>query len=198
MVAFAISMRRAKDASLSVPSASSRLRAPSTQASMSLNKGINHLLTLQNGASSRRRFSSSISQAISPASTPAASPRPVSPIPLPDQDVPGPSMPIIEDPAALEAARLQKDHVTAEEELDAYLCALCESRSISTRTLVQFWDVSIFQLSSASDHQLTIQKLNEKKYPLLFQMALDVLPVQASAVPCEHIFSSSKQSCEDH
>lgn len=41
-------------------------------------------------------------------------------------------------------------------------------------------------------------KLNEKKYPFLFPVALDILPVQASAVPCERVFSSSKQSCEDH
>ncbi|KAJ6631139.1 hypothetical protein B0H10DRAFT_1773392, partial [Mycena sp. CBHHK59/15] len=28
----------------------------------------------------------------------------------------------------------------------------------------------------------------------LFHVALDVLPVQASAIPCEHIFSSSKET----
>lgn len=32
-------------------------------------------------------------------------------------------------------------------------------------------------------------------HPLLFPVALDVLPVQASAVPCERIFSSSKETC---
>jgi hypothetical protein len=30
---------------------------------------------------------------------------------------------------------------------------------------------------------------------LLFPIALDILPVQASAVPCEQIFSSSKETC---
>jgi hypothetical protein len=29
----------------------------------------------------------------------------------------------------------------------------------------------------------------------MFNVALDVLPVQASAVPCEHAFSSSKETC---
>jgi hypothetical protein len=29
----------------------------------------------------------------------------------------------------------------------------------------------------------------------MFNVALDVLPVQASAVPCEQIFSSSKETC---
>jgi len=31
----------------------------------------------------------------------------------------------------------------------------------------------------------------------MFQVALDVLPVQASAVPCERVFSSSKETCTD-
>lgn len=37
--------------------------------------------------------------------------------------------------------------------------------------------------------------MNEAKYPLLFRVALDILPVQASAVPCERVFSSSKETC---
>ena len=32
-------------------------------------------------------------------------------------------------------------------------------------------------------------------HPLLFPIALNVLPVQASAVPCERNFSSSKETC---
>ncbi|KAJ3754263.1 hypothetical protein EV360DRAFT_51962, partial [Lentinula raphanica] len=31
-------------------------------------------------------------------------------------------------------------------------------------------------------------------FPIIFQLSLDVLPVQASAVPCEHAFSSSKET----
>ncbi len=31
----------------------------------------------------------------------------------------------------------------------------------------------------------------------MFPVALDVLPVQASAVPCERLFSSSKETCTD-
>ncbi len=51
-----------------------------------------------------------------------------------------------EDPAVLEAAKVEKDRAIAEEDLDAYLCAPCESRSISAGTLVQFWDVSCFNI----------------------------------------------------
>ncbi|KAG6864107.1 hypothetical protein C0991_012449, partial [Blastosporella zonata] len=36
---------------------------------------------------------------------------------------------------------------------------------------------------------------DEHVFPLLFCVAMDVLPVQASAVSCEHVFSSSKETC---
>jgi hypothetical protein len=35
----------------------------------------------------------------------------------------------------------------------------------------------------------------EHDYPLLFAVALDILPVQASSIPCEHVFLSSKETC---
>ncbi|KAG9078540.1 hypothetical protein FRC06_008314, partial [Ceratobasidium sp. 370] len=37
------------------------------------------------------------------------------------------------------------------------------------------------------DHQFT--------YPLLYQIAMDILPVQASSVSSERVFSSSKLTC---
>ena len=40
-----------------------------------------------------------------------------------------------------------------------------------------------------------IMQRHERTYPLLFQIALDVLPAQASAVACECMFSSSKETC---
>lgn len=35
---------------------------------------------------------------------------------------------------------------------------------------------------------------NGSRYPLLTRIALDILPAQASAVPCERVFSSSKET----
>jgi len=32
-------------------------------------------------------------------------------------------------------------------------------------------------------------------YPVLFHLAMDILPAQATAVPCERVFSSSKETC---
>ncbi|KAL0961546.1 hypothetical protein HGRIS_006485 [Hohenbuehelia grisea] len=38
-------------------------------------------------------------------------------------------------------------------------------------------------------------EVEEFDLPLLFRVAMDVLPAQASAVPCERVFSSSKETC---
>jgi hypothetical protein len=32
----------------------------------------------------------------------------------------------------------------------------------------------------------------------MYRIALDILPVQASSVPCERLFSSSKETCTAH
>lgn len=35
---------------------------------------------------------------------------------------------------------------------------------------------------------------NQSCYPTLFSLAMDVLPIQGSAVPCEQVFSSVKET----
>ena len=39
-----------------------------------------------------------------------------------------------------------------------------------------------------------LHQINEKVYPYLYRVALDVLAAQASAVICERVFSSSKET----
>jgi len=41
----------------------------------------------------------------------------------------------------------------------------------------------------------TLLQKHEHVYPVLFHLATDVLPAQATAVPCERVFSSSKETC---
>lgn len=41
---------------------------------------------------------------------------------------------------------------------------------------------------------LTGHQINRTISPTLFAMAMDYLPIQASSVPCEHIFSSSAET----
>jgi hypothetical protein len=42
---------------------------------------------------------------------------------------------------------------------------------------------------------LTSAQTMEIKFPNLFCLAMDVLPAQASSVPCERLFSSGKETC---
>src|SRR5260221_9259312 len=41
----------------------------------------------------------------------------------------------------------------------------------------------------------TLLRKYEHIYPVLFHLATDVLPAQVTAVPCERVFSSSKETC---
>lgn len=36
--------------------------------------------------------------------------------------------------------------------------------------------------------------MNQNRWPTLFALAMDILPIQGSAVPCERIFSSGKET----
>jgi hypothetical protein len=35
---------------------------------------------------------------------------------------------------------------------------------------------------------------NYLHYPTIFTLAMDILPIQGSAIPCERVFSSGKQT----
>ncbi|PPR08201.1 hypothetical protein CVT24_001388 [Panaeolus cyanescens] len=82
-----------------------------------------------------------------------------------------------EEVRAREEEEVQRDRHMAEAEFNKYIDAGLMDEMPTGCDLVKFWDIS------------------EQTYPLMFRVALDVLPVQASAVPCERVFSSSKETC---
>jgi hypothetical protein len=88
-------------------------------------------------------------------------------------------------------------------ELDEYLE---EPRETFTRTegmnsgeqtivfdILTYWQVRTLSLHSQTT-TLTLPQNAEKRFPNLFCLAMDVLPAQASSVPCERLFSSGKET----
>src|SRR6267154_6224641 len=54
-----------------------------------------------------------------------------------------------------------------------------------------------YTFSTFSLHVRSLTRHSQMKrmeYPTIFRMAMDYLPIQASAVPCEHVFSSSAET----
>lgn len=62
-----------------------------------------------------------------------------------------------------------------------------------TNDLVSFWGVRIYTFSK-NFALLMATQMARSQYPTFFQMAMDYLPIQASAVPCERAFSSGAET----
>jgi len=77
---------------------------------------------------------------------------------------------------------------TIEQEYQAYVTAV---RSSFT-DILKFWEVRFF-ISQYISALRTLQ-LNMTTFPTLFLMAMDYVPIQASSVLCERIFSSSAET----
>lgn len=54
--------------------------------------------------------------------------------------------------------------------------------------------ILIFQIFSVTDFQM---KKHAQEFPTLARLAIDILPIQASSVPCERLFSSAKEITTD-
>jgi len=48
--------------------------------------------------------------------------------------------------------------------------------------------------SSAASTSLLYWQENSARYPTIFKLAMDILPIQSSAVPCKRVFSSAKET----
>lgn len=86
---------------------------------------------------------------------------------------------------------------TFEAEFNAYI----QEPQEATDSL-RYWEVSKISVVASGlplsrDILLNTDRLYQSKqtrFPTLYRMAMDILPIQASAVPCERVFSSSKET----
>ncbi|KAF7372144.1 Dimer-Tnp-hAT domain-containing protein [Mycena venus] len=183
MTAFATARRHenAKVAARRVPGSQSIHRpSPTSQATAAQASGFTRLANLTNV--SRRIVSLPRISSDCPTlnSSPAQLSLVPSPLPSPQFVQPSPPIPPILSPAEeaeLERQALEDDRRAAIREFSAYKNEpLVSSNSSQPLNLVRYWDV------------------NSEAKPLLFKVACDVLPVQASSVPCERVFSSSAET----
>lgn len=78
-----------------------------------------------------------------------------------------------------------------ESEVDAYLLD-----SQTGTSVIGYWQVQALIPASCITIVLILlhSQENQLRYPTLFRAALDYLPIQGSAVPCERVFSSGKET----
>ncbi|CAA7268998.1 unnamed protein product [Cyclocybe aegerita] len=85
-----------------------------------------------------------------------------------------------QSPEEIERVALEADKRIVDEAIVKYKAACanpdCDDSRFQDFDLLQWWQV------------------HQGEHELFWRLALDVLPVQASAVPCEHVFSSSKET----
>lgn len=94
-----------------------------------------------------------------------------------------------EDEQAEEDASFTED--TIDEEYKGYVSSV--PKRAGALDVLKFWEVSFYNCHSCyiADIYKKNCKTNRNNYPTLYKIALDYLPVQASSVPCERVFSSS-------
>jgi len=80
---------------------------------------------------------------------------------------------------------------TVEAEVDRYL-----SDPVMETSPLQFWQVWYFSIQYLILWVITSNSIQDAKhrYPKIFPVAMDVIPIQASSVPCERVFSSGKET----
>jgi len=115
---------------------------------------------------------------------------------VPDHSAPSKSS----QPTAADILGLNRQRNTArqkenslEMELDQYLSDPNQGTGI-----LEYWQVDLIFLSPYKVNLFTDMHYNlqehQHRYPRIFRLAMDIIPIQASSVPCERVFSSGKQT----
>ena len=81
---------------------------------------------------------------------------------------------------------------SVEDELSAYL----GSQVQQDVSLVCFWQVCTSIINSLV--LMFYLQVSRSAYPTLFRIVMDYLPIQASSIPCERVFSSSTETMTKH
>ena len=100
-----------------------------------------------------------------------------------------------ESPHYTEEAECARDRRLVEQELELYLREESDSLEdiADSSDLYRYWAVSCSTHLDESQLMLFVQA-RKYRFPYMYRVALDVLPAQASAVSCERMFSSSKET----
>jgi hAT family C-terminal dimerisation region len=81
---------------------------------------------------------------------------------------------------------------TVEQELAAYTTSPCSPEGTDP---LSFWAVSRASHGDLKTYRYCyVLQVSRSTYPTLYRIAMDHLPIQASAVPCERVFSSSSET----
>ena len=83
--------------------------------------------------------------------------------------------------------------VSLELEVDQYL-----SNPNSGTSILEFWQVVLIRSIYIHMYDFTnlwpLMQEHQHQYPRIFRLAMDIIPIQASSVPCERVFSSGKET----
>ena len=82
------------------------------------------------------------------------------------------------------------DGQTLEQEYQSYITAALSKQGTD---MLKFWEVGNLSITSLI-YSYTVQQLSESMQPTFFGMSLNFIPIQASAVPSECVFSSSGET----
>lgn len=95
-------------------------------------------------------------------------------------------------------AKPTRDKPTPEAEFKKYISSPLSSDKTD---ILQFWEVSVpitvwplWHYHASDNAGVSIEQANSSEFPTLFTIAMDYLPIQATSVPCERVFSSAKDT----